>query len=79
MATERIPRLNELPESVRRSIPSLAFGGSVYSETPSARFVILNGLVHRENDRVAPDLVVEEIRLKSAVLRYRDQRFELAF
>lgn len=79
LKTERVPRLNELPESVRREIPALAFGGAVYSETPSARFVILNGLVHREQDRIAPELVVEQIKLKSAVLRYRDQRFEIAF
>jgi general secretion pathway protein B len=76
---ERVPRLNELPDSVRRELPTLAFGGAVYSETPSARFVILNGLVHREQDRIAPELVVEQIKLKSAVLRYRDQRFEIAF
>lgn len=79
MPAERAPKLSELPESVRREIPNLTFGGAVYSETPSARFVILNGLIYREQDRVAPDLVVEQIKLKSAVLRWRDQRFEMAF
>ncbi|MGA0612720.1 general secretion pathway protein GspB [Caldimonas sp. KR1-144] len=78
-SSERIPKLSELPESLRRELPPLAFGGAVYSDTPSARFVILNGLIHREQDRVAPDLVVEQIKLKAAVLRYRDQRFEITF
>lgn len=77
--SERIPKLSELPESLRRELPPLAFGGAVYSETPSARFVILNGVIHREHDRVAPDLVVEQIKLKAAVLRFRDQRFEITF
>jgi len=76
---ERVPKLSELPDSVRREIPGLAFGGAVYSDTPSARFVILNGLIYREQDRIAPDLVVEQIKLKAAVLRWRDQRFEIAF
>lgn len=77
--TQRVPKLSELPENVRREIPGLAFGGAVYSETPSARFVILNGLIYREQDRVSPDLVVEQIKLKSTVLRWREQRFEIAF
>jgi len=74
-----LPRLAELPEDVRRDVPSLAFGGSIYSELPKQRMVILNGQVLREGDAITGDLAVEEIRPKSAVLRIRDRRFELVF
>jgi len=74
-----LPRLAELPEDVRRDVPSLAFGGSIYSELPKQRMVILNGQVLREGDAITGELAVDEIRPKSAVLRIRDRRFELVF
>ncbi len=70
-------RMNELPESLRRQLPALGVGGSVYSPDPSGRMVILNGQVLREGDTVAAGLVVEQIRQKSAVLSIKGQRFEL--
>jgi general secretion pathway protein B len=60
-------------------MPRLSVGGSIYSETPSARMVILNGQVYHEGDKPAADTVLEQIRLKSAVLSYRGERFEIAF
>ncbi|MEP6506293.1 MAG: general secretion pathway protein GspB, partial [Betaproteobacteria bacterium] len=59
--------------------PRLAVGGAIYSETPSARMVILNGQVWHEGDKPAADTVLEQIRLKTAVLNYRGQRYEIAY
>lgn len=78
-AEPRIPSVAELPEDVRRGLPSLSFGGSVYSETPANRILIINGQVYNEGGRPAPDLVLEQIRLKSAVLRFRNVRYEVAY
>jgi general secretion pathway protein B len=72
-----VPRLGELPEPLRRDLPQIVFGGSMYSEQRSARMVVLNGRVFREGDTIIPGLVLEEVRPRSAVLRYRDQRFSL--
>ena len=76
-APARLPMLAELPEAQRRELPALAVGGAVYADQPGQRMVILNGQVFHEGDRVAPDLQVQQIRLKSVVLGWRGQRFEL--
>ncbi len=75
----RLPTLAELPETVRRELPVFTLGGSVYAEQASQRMVIINGQVMREGERLAPELLLQQIRLKSVVLDYRGQRFELPF
>jgi general secretion pathway protein B len=74
-----IPNINTLPPDVRAQLPRLAVGGAIYSEVPSARMVILNGQVFHEGDKPAADTVLEQIRLKSAVLNFRGQRYEVSF
>ncbi len=61
----------------RRDWPPLAVGGSVWSDTPSARFVILGGQVVREGESTADGVLVERITPKAVVLRWRDQRGSL--
>ncbi len=78
-SASRWPTLAELPETLRRELPVLALGGSVYAEQASQRMVIINGQVLREGDRLAPELLLQQIRLKSVLLDYRGQRFELPF
>ena len=74
-----IPGINDLPPDVRAQLPRLNVGGAIYSETPSARMVILNGQVFHEGEKPAADTVLEQIRLKSAILNFRGQRYEVAF
>jgi general secretion pathway protein B len=68
-----------LPEEIRRELPKVAINGSSYSGDPASRMVMINGQVFHEGDRLAPDLVLEKIRLKSAVLAYKGWRYELVF
>jgi len=75
----RLRTLAELPEDMRRSVPALAFGGSVYSDIAAQRMVIFNGQVLREGDPLSDELMLEQIRPRSAVLRMRGQRFEVPF
>ena len=75
----RLSTLAELPETLRRELPVFTLGGSVYAEQASQRMVIINGQVLREGDRLAPELLLQQIRLKSVLLDYRGQRFELPF
>lgn len=70
-----IPRLAELPENVRRELPKLVVSGSVYSDDPASRFVIINGEVMREGGKPGADLVLERIGPRELVLRFRGQRF----
>ena len=74
-----VPNINDLPPNVRATLPHLAVGGAIYSETPSARMVILNGQVFHEGEKPAADTVLEQIRLKSAILNFRGQRYEVSF
>jgi general secretion pathway protein B len=71
----RIPGLSELPQSTRQALPKLAISGSVYTEDPASRFLILNGEVMREGAQLATDLVLEEIRPHELVLRFKGQRY----
>ena len=78
-AAQPLPTLAELPEATRRGLPALVVGGSMYAEQAPLRIVILNGQVVHEGDRLAPDLLVQQIRLKSVVLNFRGQLFEIGF
>ena len=73
------PDLAELPEEIRRDLPKLVIGGSSYSGDAASRMVMINGQVFHEGDRLAPDLVLERIRLKSAVLAFKGWRYEVLF
>lgn len=74
-----IVALAELPGDVRKQIPPLVVGGSIYSDDAKNRFLILNGDVVHEGGRVAPGLVLERIGPKSAVLRFEDRRFRISY
>ncbi|HYP32886.1 MAG TPA: general secretion pathway protein GspB [Burkholderiaceae bacterium] len=76
---DAVPNIKDLPPDVRAQLPKLAVAGSVYSETPAARMIILNGQVFHEGEKPAPDTVLEQIRLKSAILNFRGQRYEISF
>lgn len=69
----------QLPAGTRQQLPALAVTGSVYSDDASARFIMLNGDVAKEGSQPVPGLVVERIEPKSAVLRYKGERFRLPY
>lgn len=76
---ERVYALAELPDEIRRQLPNLAVGGSMYSTKPADRILIINGQVLHEGDAIAPGLVLQQIRLKAALLSFKDHRFTIAF
>ena len=78
-AEARLYTLSELPEDVRAGLPALAVGGAMYSQTPANRMLIINGQVFREGDTLAPGLVLEQIKLKSAVLKVKGLRYGISF
>jgi len=69
----------QLPDGIRSALPPLAVGGSIYSSTPASRSLILDGRLYRENEQLSADLLLEEIRQKTAVLRFRGYRFEIRY
>lgn len=68
---------DELSAEQKREWPTLAIGGSIYSDSASNRFVMINGQVVREGEAAAPGVTVERIGPRSAVLRWKDRRVEM--
>lgn len=71
--------LQRVTPEMRSNLPPLSVGGAMYSEVPTNRMLVLNGQLYREGDTVAPGMVLERIQLKSAILRYREQRLQLDY
>jgi general secretion pathway protein B len=72
------PLLSELPEDIRRQIPTLTITGAVYSEDPARRMLLVNGQVLAQGSLAAPELNLEEIRARSSVFSFRGTRFRVA-
>jgi len=70
---------DRLPDSQRRAMPVLAIGGAIWSESAANRMLIVSGQLLHEGDTAAPGVVLEQIRPKSAVLRWKDLRYEVSF
>jgi general secretion pathway protein B len=69
--------LNSLAPELRSQIPPMVVGGAIYSDRPANRFVLINGQVVREGESAATGVTLERIGPKSAVMRWRDMRFEM--
>jgi general secretion pathway protein B len=78
-AAERIYARHELPEEIRRQLPPITVSGSMYSPDPASRFLVINGQVVHEKAELGPGHVLEQIKLRAAVLRFRDVRYEITF
>ncbi|HWP19217.1 MAG TPA: general secretion pathway protein GspB, partial [Burkholderiaceae bacterium] len=75
----RVVHLHDLPTEVRRELPPIAIGGSVYSQNRSDRLVIINGRPFQEGERPAPQLTLESIQPKHAVFRFRDYLVQVPY
>jgi general secretion pathway protein B len=79
LAASRLPTASELPDDIQRGLPTLVVGGASYSQNAESRMLIVNGQVLREGDKVAPEVTLEEIRLKEAVLSAKGHRYRIAY
>jgi general secretion pathway protein B len=76
-AEDTLRSLNELPESIRSNVPRVAFGGYMYSPNPADRLVLVDQVLRREGEEVAPGLVLERLLPKAAVLNYHGYRYRV--
>jgi len=60
-------------------LPSLVISGSTYSDNPTYRMLIVNGQVYREGEFLTPEFKLEQIRQKSALLRYNGNTYVLPY
>ena len=64
-----------LPQSVRDGMPEIKITVMVYSDEPSDRFLLVNGLRLLEKEDLSAGVRLEEIRRDGAIFRYRNYRF----
>jgi len=74
-----VQTLAELPENIRRELPQITVGGAMYSENAASRMLIINGQVFHEGDKISGELVLEQIKLKAAVLAYKGYRYGISY
>lgn len=73
------PLLSELPEEIRRQIPTLTITGAVASENPAQRLLLVNGQVLPQGAAAAPEVLIEEIRARSSTFKFRGSRFRVTY
>jgi general secretion pathway protein B len=78
-ANPRIMPIGELPADIRQTLPKVVISGSTYSDNPAYRMLIINGEVFREGEKPAPDLQLEQIRAKAAVLNFKGLRYSVGY
>ncbi|MFB9242436.1 general secretion pathway protein GspB [Massilia antarctica] len=72
---EKLRTLRELPEALQHEIPSISVGGYIYSKNPADRLLLIDKVLRREGEEVAPGLVLEKLLPKAAVMKYKGERY----
>lgn len=76
---EKVVTLAEMPDEIRRELPSLTISGAIYSENVANRFLIINGQIFHETETPVPGVVLHKIKLKSAVLSFKGYRYSVTY
>ena len=76
-AATTTPLLADLAEDIRRQIPALTITGTVYSDNPGQRLLLVNNQVLPQGGLAAPEVPLEEIGAKSSTFSFRGNRFRL--
>ncbi|OYU00397.1 MAG: hypothetical protein CFE40_03610 [Burkholderiales bacterium PBB1] len=76
---ERVYQVKDLPNDIRAALPAVAVGGASYSENPASRMLIINGQIFHEGDRLTPELTLQQIQLRTAVLSFRGYRYAISY
>jgi general secretion pathway protein B len=76
---ESLRTLQQLPEAIQRDVPKVAVGGYIYSPNPADRLLLVDKMLRREGEELAPGLVLERLMPKYAVMNYRGTRYRVAY
>lgn len=76
---DNAPPLSQLPEAIQREVPQIAVGGYIYSANPADRLLLIDKVLRREGEEVAPGLTLERLLPKAAVMNYRGYRYRLPY
>ncbi|QJD98872.1 general secretion pathway protein GspB [Massilia forsythiae] len=78
-ADDSLPFLQQLPDTLQREVPKVAFGGYMYSANPADRLLLVDKALRHEGEEVAPGLVLEKLLPRAAVMNYRGVRYRVAY
>jgi general secretion pathway protein B len=78
-AEARVYAVKDLPNDIRSILPVVTVGGASYSESPASRMLIINGQIYHEGDKLTPDLTLQQIKLRTAVLSFRGYRYAISY
>ncbi len=76
--TAPAPWLADLPQDMRQQLPKLTITGTVYSENPAQRMLVVNGQVLTQGVEAAPELQLLEIHPTFSEFVFRGTRFKMA-
>ncbi|SDH31261.1 MULTISPECIES: general secretion pathway protein GspB [unclassified Duganella] len=76
---EPVVNLRELPEPIQRSIPPVTVGGYIYSKNAADRLLLVDKVLRREGDEVAPGLILEKLQPKEAVFNFKGYRYRVPY
>lgn len=74
---EQVQALRELPEPIQRAIPQITLGGYMYSKNPADRLLLIDKVLRREGEEVAPGLILDKLQPKQAVFSFRGYRYRV--
>lgn len=74
---KELPLISELEFSTRSMLPEMKFRGHAYSSTPAKRMIMINSMVVREGDTVAPELRLKEITEDGLIMSFRGIDFRV--
>uniref|UniRef100_UPI00313C42B4 general secretion pathway protein GspB n=1 Tax=Pseudoduganella sp. OTU4001 TaxID=3043854 RepID=UPI00313C42B4 len=74
---EHLQSLQDLPEPIQRAIPQIALGGYMYSKNPADRLLLIDKVLRKEGEEVAPGLLLEKLQPKQAVFSFRGYRYRV--
>lgn len=69
----------ELPDAIARAVPQVAIGGYIYSSNPADRLLLIDKILRREGEEVAPGLRLEKLLPKAAVMNYKGYRYRIPY
>lgn len=76
---EPVVNLRELPEPIQRAIPPVTVGGYIYSKNAADRLLLVDKVLRREGDEVAPGLLLEKLQPKEAVFNFKGYRYRVPY
>ena len=71
--------LQDLPANIQRELPPVVVNGYIYSKNPADSSVLINKKLLREGDQITPDLQLEKMMQKGAILNYKGYRYRISF